>query len=120
MRPPFVVRSHINAGRLRLLGVGTPQRVKALPDVPAIAATLPGFESTSWYAVMGPARLPAALTTRLNAEVNAVVKSPEITDRLAGDAVEPRAITPEATARHVAAEITRWKTVAQRAGVRLD
>src|SRR6185436_10018529 len=116
----LVVRSHINAGRLRLLGVGTPQRVKALPDVPAIAETLPGFESTSWYAVMGPARLPAALTTRLNAEVNAVVKSPEITDRLAGDAVEPKEVTPEFTARHVAAEITRWKTVAQRAGVRLD
>ena len=116
----LVVRSHINAGRLRLLGVGTPQRVKAMPDTPAIAETLPGFETTSWYAIMGPARLPGALLARLNADVNAVVKSPEITDRLANDAVEPRNITPEATARHVAAEITRWRTVAQRAGVRLE
>jgi len=116
----LVVRAHINSGRLRLLGVGTPQRARALPDVPAIAETLPGFESTSWYTVMGPARLPATLVARLNREVNALVKTPEVADRLANDTVEPKDFSPEATARHVADEITRWKTVAQRAGVRLD
>ena len=116
----LVVRSHINAGRLRLLAVGTPQRVKALPDVPAIAETLPGFQSTSWYAVMAPPRLPAPLVARLNTEVNALVKSPDVADRLANDAVEPRAVSPEATAKHVANEIARWRTVAQRAGVRLE
>jgi len=116
----LVVRAHINAGRLRLLGVGTPQRAKALPDVPAIAETLPGFESTSWYTVMGPARMPATLVARWNTEVNALVNTPEIADRLANDTVEPRALSPEATAKHVADEITRWKAVAQRAGVRLD
>ncbi len=116
----LVVRSHINAGRLRLLGVGTPQRAKALPDVPAIAETLPGFESTSWYTVMGPARMPPTLVARLNREVNALANSPEVADRLASDTVEPKALSPEATAKHVADEITRWKTVAQRAGIRLD
>jgi tripartite-type tricarboxylate transporter receptor subunit TctC len=116
----LVVRAHINAGRLRLLGVGTPQRAKALPEVPAIAETLPGFESTSWYTVMGPARLPATLVARLNREVNALANSPEVADRLANDTVEPKALSPEATAKHVADEITRWKAVAQRAGVRLD
>src|SRR5436190_4650448 len=116
----LVVRAHINAGRLRLLGVGTPQRAKALPDVPAIAETLPGFETTSWYTVMGPARLPATVVARLNTEVNALVKTPEVADRLANDTVEPRALSPEATAKHVADEIMRWKRVAQRAGVRLD
>ena len=116
----LVVRAHINAGRLRLVGVGTPQRANALPDVPAIAETLSGFESTSWYVVMGPARMPAALVARLNTEVNALVKTPEIADRLANDTVEPRAHSPEATAKHVADEITRWNAVAQRAGVRLD
>ena len=116
----LVVRAHINAGRLRLLGVGTPQRANALPDVPAIAETLPGFQTTSWYTVMGPARMPATLVARLNSEVNALVKTPEITDRLANDTVEPKALSPEATAKHVADEIARWKTVAQRAGVRLD
>jgi tripartite-type tricarboxylate transporter receptor subunit TctC len=116
----LVVRAHINAGRLRLLAVGTPQRAKALPDVPAVAETLPGFESTSWYTVMGPARMPPALVARLNTEVNALVKTPEVTDRLAADTVEPRGLSPEATARHVADEIARWKVVAQRAGVRLE
>ena len=116
----LVVSAHINAGRLRLLGVGTPQRAKALPDVPAIAETLPGFETTSWYTVMGPARMPATLVARWNTEVNALVNTPEIADRLANDTVEPRALSPEATAKHVADEITRLKAVAQRAGVRLD
>jgi tripartite-type tricarboxylate transporter receptor subunit TctC len=116
----LVVRAHINAGRLRLLGVGTPQRAKALPDVPAIAETLPGFESTSWYTVMGPARLPATLVARWNREVNTLVKTPDVADRLANDTVEPQALSPEATAKHVADEITRWKAVAQRAGVRLE
>ena len=116
----LVVRAHINSGRLRLLAVGTPQRAKALPDVPAIAETLPGFESTSWYTVMGPVRMPAPLVARWNTEVNALVNTPEIADRLANDTVEPRALSPEATAKHVADEITRLKAVAQRAGVRLD
>jgi tripartite-type tricarboxylate transporter receptor subunit TctC len=116
----LVVRAHINAGRLRLLGVGTPQRAKALPDVPAIAETLPGFESTSWYTMMGPARMPATVIARLNREVNALANSPEVADRLASDTVEPKALSAEATAKYVADEITRWKAVAQRAGVRLD
>jgi len=116
----LVVRSHINAGRLRLLAVGTPQRVKALPDVPAIAETLPGYETTSWYAVLGPARLPAALVARLNTEVNAVVQSADIAERFAIDAVEPANVTPAIAASHVAAQIAKWKAVAQRAGVRLD
>jgi tripartite-type tricarboxylate transporter receptor subunit TctC len=116
----LVVRSHINAGRLRLLAVTTPQRVKALPDTPAIAETLPGYEATSWYGVMGPAGLPPALVTRLNHEINAVVTSAEVSERLSGDGVEPRAVTPDAAAKHVATEIARWKAVAQKAGVKIN
>lgn len=116
----LVVRSHINAGRLRLLAVTTPQRVKALPDTPAIAETLPGYEATSWYGVMGPAGLPQALVTRLNADVNAIVTSAEITERLSSDGVEPRAVTPELAAKHVATEIARWRAVAQKAGVKIN
>lgn len=116
----LVVRSHIQAGRLRLLAVTTPARVKALPDTPAIAETLPGYEATSWYGVMGPAALPQALVSRLNAEVNAIVTSAEITERLSSDGVEPRAVTPEAAAKHVATEIARWRAVAQKAGVKLN
>jgi len=116
----LVVRSHINQGRLRLLGVGTRERVKAMPDTPAIAETVPGFETTSWYAVLGPPRLPAALLTRLNADVNAVVNQPDMAERFAADAVEPMAVTPEFTAKHVAGQIEKWKTVAQRAGIKLE
>ena len=116
----LVVRSHINAGRLRLLGVTTPQRIKALPDVPALAESLPGFEATSWYGILAPAALPAALVSRLNTEINAVVTSAEVAQRLSSDGVEPRAVTPAAAAKHVATEIARWKAVAEKAGVRLN
>jgi len=116
----LVVRSHIAAGRLRLLAVTTPQRVKAMADTPAIAETLPGYESTSWYGIMAPAALPQSLVTRLNADINAIVTSAEITERLSGDGVEPRAVTPEMAAKHVATEIARWKAVAQRAGVKIS
>ena len=90
------------------------------PSYRAIAETLPGFESTSWYTVMGPARLPATVIARWNREVNAVANSPEVADRLASDTVEPKALSPEATGKHIADEIARWKAVAQRAGVRLE
>ncbi len=116
----LVVRAHIQAGRLRLLAVTTPARVKALPDTPAIAETLPGYEATSWYGVMGPAALPQPLVSRLNSEVNAIVTSAEISDRLSSDGVEPRAVTPEAAAKHVATEIARWRAVARKAGVKLN
>lgn len=115
----LVVRAHINAGRLRLLAVTTPQRVKALPDTPAIADTLPGYEAASWYGILGPAGLPQTLVTRLNADINAIVASGEITERLTGDGVEPRVVTPEIAAKHVATEIARWRAVAQKAGVKL-
>jgi len=64
--------------------------------------------------------MPATLVARLNKEVNALANSPEVADRLANDTVEPKALSPEATAKHVADEIARWKAVAQRGGVRLD
>jgi tripartite-type tricarboxylate transporter receptor subunit TctC len=116
----LVVRSHIQAGRLRLLAVTTPARVKALPDTPAIAETLAGYQATSWYGVMGPAALPQPLVSRLNAEVNAIVTSADVAERLSSDGVEPRAVTPDAAARHVATEIARWRAVAQKAGVKLN
>ncbi len=116
----LVVRAHIQAGRLRLLAVTTPARVKALPDTPAIAETLAGYEATSWYGVMGPAALPQRLVSRLNTEVNAIVTSAEISDRLSSDGVEPRAVSPEVAAKHVATEIARWRAVAQKAGVKLN
>ena len=97
-----------------------PGSVKALPATPAIAETLPGFEATSGYGVMGPAALPRALVTRLNGEVNAIVTSTQITERPSSDGVGPRAVTPEVAAKHVATEIARWRAVAQKARVKLN
>jgi tripartite-type tricarboxylate transporter receptor subunit TctC len=69
---------------------------------------------------MGPAGLPPALVSRLNADVNAVITSTEISERLSIDGTEPTAVTPEAAGKYLATEIARWRAVAQKAGVKLD
>jgi tripartite-type tricarboxylate transporter receptor subunit TctC len=116
----LVARPHVTAGRLRLLGVGTPHRVKALADTPAIAETIPGFVSTSWYAILGPAALPASLAERLSREFAATIKSTDVAERLSADAIEPLGGGPAVTSKHVAAEIERWGAVARNAGVRAE
>ena len=69
-------------GRLRVLGVTSKKRMPGAPDVPTIAETLPGFEVVSWYGVLGPPGLPAAIVVRLNAEINNVMNQPDMSKRL--------------------------------------
>ena len=69
--------AHAKAGRLKLLGVTRGQRVALLPDVPAIAETLPGYEIVVWFGAFGPAGMPKDITTRLNSEINRMMNSPE-------------------------------------------
>ncbi len=69
-------------GRLRVLGVTSKKRMRSAPNVPTIAETLPGFEVTSWYGVLGPPGLPEPIVVRLNAEINKVMNQPEMAKRL--------------------------------------
>src|SRR5438128_8375273 len=87
---------HIKAGKLRALALIAPQRSPALPDVPTVAeAGLPNFEVTTWYGVLAPAGTPAPVVTRLNAELVRIMHAPELKERLAAMATEPRTSTPE-------------------------
>lgn len=111
---------HVQAGRLKLLGVASPQRVAIAPNAPTIAETLPGFESLTWGVLFAPAGTPRPIIERLNREVNAVLQMPEVATRFAELGITNRPMTPEDVAAFVAAETERWGAVARRANVRAE
>lgn len=110
----------VKAGKLKLIGVASPQRMASLPDVPAIAETLPGFTSVTWYAIVAPPRAPAAVVDKVNAGVNEALHDPEVQKRLAELSAEPVGGTPQATAAYLKQEAERWKNVITTAHVTLD
>jgi tripartite-type tricarboxylate transporter receptor subunit TctC len=89
-----------------------------LPDVPAVAETLPGFEISGWYGLMAPANTPPDVIKRLNTEVTAILRSPEITARFRDGGMEPSPTTPEAFADYIKAELVRWVTAIKVANIK--
>ena len=114
----------IKSGRLRALAVSSPKRIGMLPDVPTVAESgipeLAGFEADQWYGIVAPAGTPAALVQKLNAQINASLRSTEILQRLHSEGAEPTPSTPEVFGKLIANEITRWKQVVQRAQLKPD
>jgi len=85
----ITVLQHVQSGRLRALGVTSLQRFDLLPQVPAMAETLDGFELNSWLAFFGPARLPEAISKRLSDELVAAVRDPDVRTRLRDGGLVP-------------------------------
>lgn len=112
------VQQHIRAGRLKALGVTSASRLPAMPDVPAIAETLPGYESSAWFGLFGPAHMPAELTRRLSEAARAAVQSPEVRQRIEDEGATPVGNSPEAFAKFVDSEIHRWAAVVRYAGAK--
>jgi tripartite-type tricarboxylate transporter receptor subunit TctC len=110
----------VRGGQLKLLGVATSNRTAALPDVPTIAETLPGFESAAWFAIVAPPKTPAAIVDKINADVNEAMRERDIRERLAQLSAEPIGGTPQATAAYMREEIERWAKVIKAANVKLD
>jgi tripartite-type tricarboxylate transporter receptor subunit TctC len=110
----------VKGGQLKLIAVAAAKRMAPLPDVPAIAETLPGFEAVAWYAIVAPPKTPQAIVDKINADANEALKSPEILARLPNFSAEPVGGTPQATAAYMREEIQRWNKVIKAAGVKLD
>ena len=108
------------AGKLRALAVTSAKRVEIAPNLPTIAeAALPGFESSQWWGLYGPAGLPAAVVSRINTETNKVLKTPELKKRLATDGAEPAAGgTPQQLAAYHRADFEKWAKVVKAAGIK--
>jgi len=110
----------VKAGKLKLLAVASPERMASLPDVPAIAQSLPGFESVTWYAVVAPPHTPAAVIAKVNAGMNEALRDAEVQKRLAELSAEAVGGTPQQTATYLKQEAERWKNVITTAHVTLD
>ncbi len=110
----------VKAGKLKLIAVASPQRMTSLPDVPAIAETLPSFESVTWYAVVAPPRTPAAVIKKVNTGINEALHDSEVQKRLIDLSAEAVGGTPAETANYLKQETERWKNVITAAHVTLD
>jgi tripartite-type tricarboxylate transporter receptor subunit TctC len=112
---------HIRAGKLKPLAITGLQRHPLMPDLPTFdEAGFKGFDGVQWYGIVGPAKLPAEITRKLNAEINRAISSPALQQRLAGEAIEVMPMTPGEFGQFIQADIARWSALARERNIRLD
>jgi tripartite-type tricarboxylate transporter receptor subunit TctC len=107
----------IQTGRLRALGIGTAKRSTLITDVPPIADTLPGFEAVTWVGLLAPAGTPRVIVDRMQSEIAAVVRLPDVRERFSTSGAEPVANTPEQFGAYLAAEVKKWGQVVRQARI---
>ena len=110
----------VRGGKLRGLAVTTPKRVGALPDIPAMAEVLPGFEVVGWYGVMAPPKMPKPLVTLLHKELITALNRPDTRERIVADGSEPVGSNPEDFHRFLLADLDKWAKVVKLSGAKLD
>jgi len=111
---------HVKAGRVKIIAIGHPTRIKSLPDTPPVADVLPGFNNTSWYGLLAPAGTPPALVNQINAAMNKVLAQPEFGQRLLLQGVEPVTSTPQGMHDMIRNELARWRKVIKEAGITVE
>jgi tripartite-type tricarboxylate transporter receptor subunit TctC len=110
----------VKSGKLRALAVTGLRRLAALPDLPTVAETVTGYEAASWYGILAPARTPRPVIDKLNREIVAIVRLPDLRDRLAAEGAEAVGNSPEEFAAFIRRELARWAAVIKGAGIRLE
>ncbi|HEV3394905.1 MAG TPA: tripartite tricarboxylate transporter substrate binding protein [Xanthobacteraceae bacterium] len=111
---------YIRASKLRALAVTTAKRAAALPDVPALAEFVPGYEASAWYGLAAPKDTPPEVIATLNTAVNAALTDPQLEARLADLGAEPRPMSPAQFREVIVKETGKWAAVVQFAGANLD
>ena len=112
---------HIRAGKLKPLAITGLKRHPLVPEVPTFEESgFKGFDGVQWYGIVGPAKLPAGITRRLNAEINKAIAAPALRERLSGEAIEPMPMTPEQFGSFIQADIARWSALARERNISLD
>ena len=111
---------HIRAGKVRALAVATATRLEALPEVPTVGESVPGFEASGWCGVVAPKNMPAAVIDKLNKEVNAGLADPTIKARLADVGVTVLAGSPAEFGKLIVDETEKWAKVVKFARLKPD
>ena len=112
--------ANIRSGKLKALAVTTPQRTAVMPDVPTVAATLPGFEIDTWWGLIAPAGTPAETVRKLNAAFNAALNSPDVKARFALLLAEPAPSTPEQFDDFMKRERVKYERMVKLSGAKVD
>ncbi|HEY5861743.1 MAG TPA: tripartite tricarboxylate transporter substrate binding protein, partial [Casimicrobiaceae bacterium] len=111
----------IKAGKLRALAVTSAQRSPALPDVPTVAESgVPGFEASSWFGLLAPAGTPRDIVTKINADTQKWLASPDAKDKLAAQGAAAAGGSPEDFAKHIQAETAKWARVVKESGAKVE
>ena len=112
---------HIKAGKLKPIAVTGARRHPLLPDVPTFEELgFKGFTGVQWYAIVGPAKMPADVVKRLNEEINKAIATPELKQRLSGEALDPMPMTPAEFGKFMESDIARWSKLAKDRNITLE
>jgi tripartite-type tricarboxylate transporter receptor subunit TctC len=112
---------HIRSGKMRPIAVTGLKRHPLVPEVPTFEESgYKGYDGVQWYGIVGPAKLPAEITQRLNREINSALATPALQQRLSAEALEPMPMTPEQFGKFIQAEIARWSKLARERRISLD
>jgi len=112
---------HIRSKKVKPIAVTGFKRHALLPDVPTFQeAGFEGFDGVQWYGIVGPAKMPAAVTQRLNAEIGKALAAPGLQQRLVAEAIEPMPMSPEQFGEFIKAELNRYVALAKERNIRLD
>jgi len=111
---------HVKSGRLLGVAVTTAQRADALPDLPAIAESVPGYEVTAWYGILLPAGARPALVARINQDITAVLRDKSLEARIIADGGIVAAGSPESFRKLILNDIAKWQQLAKSANLKLD
>ncbi len=112
---------HIKSGKLRPVAVTGSKRHPALPDTPTFEELgYKGFTAVQWYGIVGPAKMPAPIVERLNAEINKAISTPELRERLSGEALDPMPMSSAEFAAFIAAEVDRWTKLVRERNIEIN
>jgi tripartite-type tricarboxylate transporter receptor subunit TctC len=110
----------IKANRVRGIAVTTAKRSNALPDVPTVAESMPGYEASGWYAVFGPKGLPRDIAARWNSEVNRILQLSDVKERMAGLGVDPAGGSPERLREVIRRDVAKWQEVVRARNIKAE
>jgi tripartite-type tricarboxylate transporter receptor subunit TctC len=111
------IRGHVKSGSVRGIAVTTVKRSSAMPELPTIAETLPGYDASTWGGILAPAGTPKDVVARLNSSINAALKMEDVRSRLMGAGIEIQGGTPEAFAEVIRIEVDKWGRIVKEAGI---
>jgi tripartite-type tricarboxylate transporter receptor subunit TctC len=111
---------HHQTGRLKILGVGHNTRIKAYPDIPAIAETVPGYYNTGWWGIVAPARTPKPIVDKLNAIMRTQLVTSEVSQRFEKNGLEVATSTPRGFHEMIASDLEMWKKLIKDAKISVD